>query len=409
MFNKKLSVNKSLKLNLLYRVVVLFQILSLIYSYTTGFLTGDYISYEFKNSFNLILAFIFCLLPFYIIKTLLTKKKFVDNNVSSFNDIDSFKYVCAVLLVLNILFSFFFNVGKSATDIYSAPILLKPIIVVVNRININILAGFLLLSSRVTFKFKIFVLIGIITLALSRASISIFLYLFLLFLIKNGNSKKPNNVFLYTMIIACFGLLILWLGPALYQFRDAYRSGNTEINYSDILESTNYFDFIFGKIIGRISNISSFVFFVENINLMKSTVYKLDYFSYFIEYFKPIWGSFVDYKFNSYTYYFTNLFDVYAENDYGIMYGLPSVLILSYLSLPVLPFFIILLIIVTVILIILISKRLFGNLFREFSLILLFFPLTSGVAPEFFQILIDLFILYLLKTILLSHKPINLK
>ena len=402
-------MNKSTNLNLLYRAIILFQILSLIYSFTTGFLSGDYISYEFKNNLNLILGFLFCSLPFYLIKIHLSKKNVLDNNVLSLNEIYSFKYVVAILLIVNILFSFFFNVGKSASDIYDAPILLKPFIVVVNRININIVTGFLLLSSSVTKKFKFFILIGIITLALSRASISIFLYLFLLFLIKSGNPHKKTNIFLYTIIITCSVLLILWVGPALYQFRDSYRSGNAEINYTEILESTNYFDFIFGKIIGRISNISSFVFFIENLNLMKATAYKLDYFSYFIEYFKPIWGSFIDYKFNSYTYYFTNLFDNYAGYDYGIMYGIPAVLILSYLSLPVLPFLIILLIISTVILIVLLSKKLFGNIYREFVFILLFFPITSGVAPEFFQILLDLFILYILKIFLLSHKSIKIK
>jgi hypothetical protein len=91
------------------------------------------------------------------------------------------------------------------------------------------------------------------------------------------------------------------------------------------------------------------------------------------------------------------------------MYGIPAVLILSYLSLPVLPFLIILLIISTVILIVLLSKKLFGNIYREFVFILLFFPITSGVAPEFFQILLDLFILYILKIFLLSHKSIKIK
>ena len=131
-------MNKSTNLNLLYRVIILFQILSLIYSFTTGFLSGDYISYEFKNNFNLILGFLFCSLPFYLIKIHLSKKNVLDNNVLSLNEIYSFKYVVAILLIVNILFSFFFNVGKSASDIYDAPILLKPVIVVVNRININI-------------------------------------------------------------------------------------------------------------------------------------------------------------------------------------------------------------------------------------------------------------------------------
>ena len=140
-------MNKAAKLNLLFRVIILFQILSLIYSLNTGFLSGDYISYEFKNSSNLILGFVFCFLPFYLIKIHLSKKDVLNNNILSLNEIYSFKYVVAILLIVNILFSFFFNVGKSASDIYNAPILLKPIIVFVNRININIVSGFLLLST----------------------------------------------------------------------------------------------------------------------------------------------------------------------------------------------------------------------------------------------------------------------
>jgi hypothetical protein len=327
----------------------------------------------------------------------------------SLNDIFSFRYIVLILLILNILFSYFFNVGKSASDIYNAPFILKPIIVFVNRININIISGFLLLSNRVTSKYKFLVLIGLISLALSRASIFIFLYLFLLLLIKSKNPQKKGNPFLYTLFIVFFGVIVLLFGPALYQFRDSYRNGTPDINYNDILDSTNYFDFIFGKIIGRISNISSHVFFIENIDIIKSSVYKVDYFTYFIEYFKPIWGSFIDYKFNSYTYYFTNLFDNYAGYDYGIMYGLPAVFILSFLSSPILPFLIAILIIGTIFLIMSISKKIFGNLYREFAFILLFFPLTSGVAPELFQILIDLLILYMLKIFLLSFKSITKK
>jgi len=390
-------------LKLLFLVVVFFQVLSLTYSLFTGYLTGDYISYEFKFSHNLFWASIFTILPFFLLKVGLEKTDYKNNNkYTAIDENNLFKYVALFLLLLNIFFSFFFNVGKAATDIYEAPLILKPIIVLVNRLNINIIVAYLLLSDNIGKGFKFLLLLGIVILALSKASIAVFLLLFLLFLIRTKKDKKSSNSVLKSFFSLFFLSIIVIAAPIMYQFRDSYRYGEIDLNYIEILERTNYFDFIFGKVIGRISNISSYVFFIENLNIMESSVNKLDYYSFFLEFLKPIWGSFVDYRFNSYTYYLTNLFDYNAGYDYGIMYGLPIVLILSYLSLPILPIFIIVFLTSIIILTIKISKRLFGHKYKDFIFILLFFPITSGVAPEFLQITIDLLLLYLLKILLYS-------
>jgi hypothetical protein len=370
--------------------VITIQTLSLWYIFSTGHLNGDFIYYSRYKFESLIISYIFSLLPFFFLYFKLQRN--VTTTKKSISDFKYFSIFVYFILSLNIIFSIFFKVGLVSSDnLYQAPVYLKPLIVIVNRIDVYLLTGIFLLNTKFSSYGKFFVVILLITLSISRASVYVFLFLFLIYL---ASRKIKINYRLFIIIIVLM-LITIYTLPFVFMIREELR-GSENFALVSISDNSPIFDFIWGKILGRVSNLSSVLYFQDQLNILRSIAPETSFWDYLIEFFKPIWGSFTRYVNKNYTYVFTNIFDPYALDSYGIMYGLLSVLTISYFKSFGVLIFNILFVIIICLSIVWLSKHIFGYYYREMSFIFLFGPIMSGVPAELGQLFFNLIILFIL-------------
>jgi hypothetical protein len=363
---------------------------------SSGNLNGDFFSFE-VNKFWLIFSFFISLIPFILLFFFLSLKK--DSKNISMSEIKYFDKIVITLLLLNIYFSITYKVGLYAQgQIYDVPIFIKPLIVILNKLDMYILSGLFLISTSFSKRKKLIVIILLIILSISRASIFVFLFLILVY-IANGKIKlKIKQLIISIMLIV---VMFEYL-PTLFEYREVLRKGNDAKNI-EIFDNIELNKFIKSKIIGRISSLSSITYFYQNNENVKKTEYQVGNFEYVIEFFRPFYGGIIKENKIGYTYYFTNSYDETAGVDYGIMYGLPSVVLLSYFKGLHILVLNIMFIVLAIYFIINISSYLFGKNYKEFSFVLLFYPIMSGVPSEFGQIILYLIFISFLKILYISY------
>jgi len=326
-----------------------------------------------------------------------------ESNTFSISEIKHFDKIIIALLLFDIFLSLTYKVGLYAqSQIYDVPFFLKPLIVIVNKLDMYVLCGLLLMSSRFSRFIKIIVIGLLVVLSISRASIFVFLFLFLVF-IANGQIKFRIKQFIIFFIVltVTFGFL-----PKLFEYREVLRKGD-DAKKIEISDNEKLNDFIKSKVIGRISSLSSVTYFYQNNQYISETKNKVKDFEYIIEFFRPFYGGIIKENKIGYTYYFTNFYDDTAGVDYGIMYGLPSVLLLSYIKGVFILLLNLILIICAIYIIIFFSSYLFGKNHKEFSFVLLFYPMMSGVSSEFGQILLYLLFISFIKILYVSLMKSN--
>jgi len=175
--------------------------------------------------------------------------------------------------------------------------------------------------------------------------------------------------------------------------------GGSEMELIDIANNEEIINFIFGTIIGRVSNLSALIYFHENMDSVKNLVTDISAFDYIIEFFKPIWGGVLNFSYNGYTTILTNFYDPSAFNDYGIMYGLNTVVILSYYKSVYVLLLNSLFFLIVLFTLIYLSKQLFNLYYKEVLLVSLFAPLSSGVPSELGNLFVSLIVLFIMKKI----------
>ncbi len=367
------------------------QSISLIYIMNNGRLNGDFIAFSSFNMTVVMSSFITSFIPFFLVFLLLRNQAPLNN--SKVNNQHVLSLLLIGLLLLNIFFSVKYQVGRLAADkLYQVPFMLKPFIVMINRVDIYMLSTFVLVNPAYRIFHKRIIVLLLIVWSLSKASIFVFLYLILIWVIRRSwkLSLKP------LIVIASLFLFMAFVMPYLYELRQAQRGGN-DVQIVDTSVNEEVVDFVFGKVLGRVSNLSAIVYFQSNINDIISLASTSFYFDYIIEFFQPLWGSFYAHSYQGYTYLLTNYYDPSAASDYGIMYGLNVVFILSYYK----GFLVFLLnsffFLVILWLIIRLARNIFLEYYTEVILIALFMPLLSGVPSELGNLLINLCILFLLK------------
>jgi len=363
---------------------------------SSGNLNGDFFTFE-VNKFWLIFSFFISLIPFTILLFFLSLKK--DSKNTSISEFIYFDKIVIALLLLNIFFSFTYKVGLYAQgQIYDVPILIKPLIVILNKLDMYVLCGLFLISTYFSTKKKLLVIILLIILSVSRASIFVFLFLILVYIANGKLEFKIKQLIISIMLmVVMFDFL-----PTLFEYREVLRKGNDAKNI-EIFDNNELNKFIKSKIIGRISSLSSITYFYQNNENVKKTEFQVENFEYVIEFFRPFYGGIIKENKIGYTYYFTNSYDETAGVEYGIMYGLPSVILLSYFKGWNILFLNLMFIILAIYVIINISSYLFGRNYKEFSFVLLFYPMMSGVPSEFGQILLYLIFISFLKILYISY------
>ncbi len=384
------------ELNRIFIFYIIVQALSLLNMLTSGHLNGDFFAFD-VNVPRLIISFCISFIPYYALWKFLVDKQAKNNNISII-EIKHFDKIIIVLLLINIYLALEYKVGLYAqSQIYEVPFYIKPFVVIINKLDLYILSGILLMSSRFSNNIKLITIALLILFSISRGSVFVFLFIFLVF-IANGQIK-----FRILQILTIFILLTLIFSfiPKLFEYRDEMRNVNSTSSI-EMLDNEKVSDFIKSRILGRVSSLSSITYFYQNSENIYRTQDQVGSLEYIIEFFRPFYGGvYVENK-TGYTYYFTNLFDDTAGKDYGVMYGIPSVIMLSLFKGLHVALLNILFLLLAIYLIVSLSSYLFGNNFKEFSFVLLFYPLMSGVASEFGQLLLFLLFIAFLKLLYFS-------
>ncbi len=388
--NDKTKNNIPLK-NVFY-FTLLIQFVSLVNIFFTGSLNGDFSSFKNINWIILISTFILSVCPFWLLYFYLNKKKYLIN-YSFIGEIKYFSPIVISLLLINVFLAIKYKVGRLANyEIYEVPFFIKPFIVLVNRIDAYIIAGYHIISNLFTKKNNLVVIVLLIALSFSRASVFVILFLVLIYSLYGKFNLNFKKIAIFSVIF----LLTYQYVPILFDFRESLRNG-VDAKLINILDKTELVKFVISKLIGRVSSLSAVEYYYEHFQQIKRIKGESGSFDFIIEFFRPFYGAFYRDNIKGTTYFFTNLYDSSAGSDYGVMYALPSVFLLSFIK----GIHILLINIVFIISIILIivdlAAFLFGNVFKEFVYILLFGPIMSGVPAEFGQLLFYLLTLSLIK------------
>lgn len=379
---------------------ILIQFISVIHILFAGSLNGDFTAFEDINMFVLFLSFIASISPFCFLYFYLKQKELKE--YSALGEIKYFDTAIISLLVVNIFLALKYEVGRLAShDIYQVPFFVKPFIVIVNRIDAYVISGYLIVSNLFSKKSNIIVIVLLMILSLSRASVFVFLFLILIYSLSGKLSFSLKKLVIFVVIF----LLTFQFIPMLFDYRESLRNGD-EAKLIEIFDTTELVKFVLAKLIGRVSSLSAVEYFFEHYHQIVAVKNSIGDFDFIIEFFRPFYGGVFRDELKSYTYFFTNIYDPNAGSDYGVMYALPGVLLLSFIKGLHVLLMNVVFIIMIIVFIVRLASFLFGNIYREFVYILLFGPLMSGVPAEFGQLLFYLLVLSFLK---LLYRQIMIK
>jgi hypothetical protein len=370
---------------------MLLQFVSIVHILYAGSLNGDFTAYEDINKFVLFLAFVASICPFYFLYLYLKQKQIKE--CSSIGEIKYFDTVVISLLVINIFLALKYKVGRLAShDIYQVPFFVKPFIVIVNRIDAYIISGYFIVSNLFSKKNNVIVIVLLMILSLSRASVFVFLFLILIYSLSGKLRFSIKKLAIFGIIF----LLTFQYVPLLFDYRESLRNGD-DAKLIEIFDTTELVKFVLAKLIGRVSSLSAVEYFFEHYHQIVAVKKNIGDFDFIIEFFRPFYGGIFRDELKSYTYFFTNIYDPNAGSDYGVMYALPGVLLLSYIKGLHVLLMNVVFIIMIIVFIVRLASFLFGSVYREFVYILLFGPLMSGVPAEFGQLLFYLLALTFIK------------
>jgi hypothetical protein len=379
---------------------ILIQFISVIHILFAGTLNGDFTAFEDINMFVLFLSFVASVIPFCFLYFYLKQKELKE--YSAIGEMKYFDTVVISLLVINIFLALKYEVGRLAShNIYQVPFFVKPFIVIVNRIDAYVISGYLIVSNLFSKKSNIIVIALLMILSISRASVFVFLFLILIYSLSGKLSFSLKKLVVFVVIF----LLTFQFIPMLFDYRESLRNGD-EAKLIQIFDTTELVKFVLAKLIGRVSSLSAVEYFFEHYHQIVAVKNSIGDFDFIIEFFRPFYGGVFRDELKSYTYFFTNIYDPNAGSDYGVMYALPGVLLLSFIKGLHVLLMNVLFIIVIIVFIVRLASFLFGNIYREFVYILLFGPLMSGVPAEFGQLLFYLLVLSFLK---LLYRQIMIK
>jgi hypothetical protein len=290
------------------------------------------------------------------------------------------------IILWNIFITINYGVGIMGKPIYDAPSGIRLIIQILNRIDY--LYGSLLYILLVDKKNKtqiLFVLLMIL-LAYLRAGLGIFLYLGLVYILKYYDeiiSFTKRRIILVVFIIIIFPVTVSYL----YSLRTSLRTNQERRAYSSE-------KIITGRLIGRLSSYSNSAmvlqekkYFISNIDYLKNFYYEQQAIA-------GIFGvGFMPDKRPEYL-----LINVHGGDivNSSFMVGIPGNCYIAGFKSPVI---LLVNLVFTILMIICVFSVMsyFNIIFAaEFALILLLYPLTSGVSNEFSKLAFSLFVFFII-------------
>lgn len=409
--NKNILENdmyKGVKLILIFFVG--FTLLSYLYVLFTGTYNGDFIDQKPKLSqLNLFISFIYTILPFLILFFIYSFFRKARNSYSIDVPKKLFGEFLIFIAIFQIITTSIFNVGMLTKEIYQAPFCIKIFIQIFNRFNLTFgVFLYIIVSKRKISLFQYFLLTLCIVISFQRASLMVFvLIMFFLLLIKYKQIlilfKKKFIYIILVLIISPF------LVASLYDFRDSIRK-EEDISQAKEMSTSKL---IFGKLVGRLSSYPSTTILMERESIVKKISKEEDISSiqYLKEAISVFYGKVLDLNKLQYKGFILATSGV-RTNYFSMMAGTQgSLMIASYSS--NLAFFVTLITILGIV----VMTFFLGTFFHykgidEFLFLLFCIPAMSGVAGEFMEVFMYLFlytILFLIANSLvkLTHKEIE--
>lgn len=352
-------------------------------------LNGDFYFEPFYVNTG-ILAFFLSSLPFVLLYIILRQKE----NQLQIDAKNLFFHptVVIVLLITNILFALILGVGLySSQDIYQVPIILKPIFVIINRIDVYVVFAFIAFNDQISRWKQVLTFTLLFIFSISKGSLFIVLF-GLIILVAKGIIKVNFRNIIISILFMSFSIGMIM---KIYEWRENRRKGES-IDYLSLIGEDEIKDYFSSRVVGRVSSLSATTYYLDNYKQLAKRSLTLSPFEYAIEMFRPIYGGIIRNNNRGYTPFLTSIYDDQAGTEYGLMYGLPIVLLLSYFQGVHVLFLNVFLLFLIIYLIFLASKITFGKNYVIIYYTLIYYPLSSGVPSELVQILISIMVIYTL-------------
>lgn len=309
-----------------------------------------------------------------------------------------------ILAVWFMVLAYNYEVGVLGKPLYEAPAIITPFIQLTNRINPFYLGVLFILVHRGSRKVLLLGIACLIALGILRAGLGVFLYIFLALLVRHY--RKIVNYLTRNRVTIIMVLLALPMAVTeLYSLRSTLRAHDESV---ELVMSAS--EVITAKLMGRLSSLSNSNMVVQESSFFSKEVAKLDPLYFQLQALGGVFGaSFIPVNIPE-----RMLINVNGEDffDVSFMVGVPGNLFLALLISPIL----FLLNLVTLLLMcaatFYFARKLKFPLSNEFALLLLLYPLTSGVSNEFSSLamaLLSFCVLFSVLNIPLFSRPRRLK
>ena len=288
-----------------------------------------------------------------------------------------------IILILSLVLTVTYGVGMMAQGIYSIPAPLKPIAVLINRIDPVVIAGILILSPYVKFRTAVLAAGLLLLITLARGSLQyvpftllVCFYRFMSQEKRLSKAKEKSKLTIYILFFIITAILINF-APKLYEFRESIREiEDININYE-------FYEFLFGKLIGRLSNLSALLMFDGSYDLFYQRIDELQPFAYLIDCLKYFWGSVIKTPVINHYDYFTSILDPNALGFYAMQTGVLPAMGLSWIKSPIIMVFDIAITVLSIFYTVRLSTFFLGYYGKYLAMSLLIFAVLSGAPNQF--------------------------
>lgn len=402
-----MNYNQAISKKLLFLPVcifIFFNFFSAYYIIANNVYNGDFLGIPLKHSaFEVWLFALLSSIPYLLMFFIVLKTKSASQSPLKIPKL--FITFAYFILIIALFLTIFFGVGMIATEIYSVPFFAKPFVVLINRVDPLTLSALLILSPYINWRaailitfilFFIFILRG----SLSALPVIFFIFFFRFFVLSNNESKKIRS-FLIFSFFAILGIFIIFVAPKLYELRESVRGLETSTEL-------NVYEFIFGKLIGRLSNLSALLMFDLRYDLFVEKIDDLQLFSYANDTLKYFWGSFIKYPIMNHYDFYTSIHDHFASGFYAMQTGVIPALIISSIKSPIIGIFDLLITLFCIFIVTKLCTFFLGDNGKYLAVTLLILPVLSGAPNQFSNPIYNLIVISIV-FLITKHYALNSK
>jgi len=364
-------------------VFIAFNFLSAYYITTAGIYNGDFQGIPLVHSYFEVWGYA-CIasIPYLILYYIISRVAPISATPIILPKL--FVLFVLTILVLSLVLTLTYGVGMMAQGIYSIPAPLKPFVVLINRIDPVVIAAILILSPYVKFRTAMLVAGLLILITLFRGSLQYVPFTLLVFFYRFMTHEKPAlkpketsklRIYILFFIILAF---LTNFAPDLYELRETIREADASIR-----KTPTVYEFIFGKLVGRLSNLSALLMFEGRYDLFYQRIDELQPFAYLLDCLKYFWGGFIKTPVMAHYVYYTSILDVDAFGFYAMQTGVLPAMGLSWMKSPIIMVFDIAITVLSIYYTVRLSTWFLGYYGKYLAMSLLIFAVLSGAPSQF--------------------------